>query len=68
MPQGAFYAPGETLTKDNYGTPIGIKGLYRVAVKPAWKGKVIACSFGHTSWSLKNLPNVLSLQKFKYVE
>jgi hypothetical protein len=65
---GAFYAPGETLTKDNYGTPVGIKGLYRVAVKPEWKGKVIACSCGHTCWSLKNLRYVLSLQRFDYAE
>jgi len=65
---GAFYAPGETLSKENRGIPIGIKNLYRVAVKPEWKGKVIACSFGHTAWSLKNLPNVLSLQRFEYNE
>lgn len=65
---GVFYAPGEAITKANYGTPVGIKGLYRVAVKPEWQGKVIACSFGHTSWSLKNLPNVLALQPFGYQE
>jgi len=65
---GAFYAPGEQLTAENYGAPIGIKNLYRIAVKPDWKGKVIACAFGHTSWSLKNLPNVLSLQRFDYEE
>jgi len=65
---GAFYAPGETIGPENRGTPIGIKNLYRVAVKPEWKGKVIACQFGHTSWSLKNLPNVLSLQRFEYNE
>jgi hypothetical protein len=65
---GAFYAPGETVTDANRGTPIGIKNLYRVAVKPEWQGKVIACAFAHTSWSLKNLPNVLSLQPFEYHE
>ncbi|MEO6908871.1 MAG: hypothetical protein ABI210_13380, partial [Abditibacteriaceae bacterium] len=65
---GAFFMPGETVTDENRGTPIGIKNLYRVAVKPEWKGKVIACAFGHASWSLKNLPNVLSMQPFKYEE
>ena len=65
---GAFYAPGEVLSKDNYGTPLGIKYLYRIAVKPEWKGKVIACAFAYTPWSLKNLPNVVSLQKFEYNE
>lgn len=66
----AFYAPGQggKLSKENHGTPLGIKGLYKVKVQPEWKGKVIACAFGHTSWSLKNLPAVLSLQPFEYME
>lgn len=65
---GVFYGPGETVGDGSRGEPLGIKSLYRVAVKPEWKGKVIACSFGHTAWSLKNLPNVLSLQRFEYDE
>lgn len=65
---GVFFAPGEAIGPENRGVPIGIKNLYRVAVKPEWKGKVIACSFGHTAWSLKNLPNVVSLQRFAYDE
>ncbi|MEO6907452.1 MAG: hypothetical protein ABI210_06140, partial [Abditibacteriaceae bacterium] len=65
---GAFFATGETVTDENHGTPIGIKNLYRVAVKPEWKGKVIACTFAHASWSLKNLPNVLAMQPFNYEE
>ena len=65
---GAFYAPGETVGIENRGTPIGIKDLYRVAVKPEWQGKAIACSFAHTAWSIKNLPNVVSLQRFEYRE
>jgi len=67
---GAFYAPEKRgqLSNENRGTPIGIKGLYRVQVQPEWNGRVIACSFAHTSWSLKNLPPVLSLQNFNYAE
>jgi hypothetical protein len=65
---GVFYAPGEKIGPENRGAPIGIKNLYRVAVQPAWKGRVIACSFGHTSWGLKNIPNVVALQPFAYDE
>lgn len=69
---GVFFLPGdkpaERTKEANFGTPVGIKNIYRVPVKPEWKGKVIACSFGHTVWSIKNLPNVLSLQKFEYAE
>ena len=65
---GAFYPIGARPTKENYGVPIGIKDLYRIEVKPEWRGKVIACSFAHTGWSLKNLPNVFSLQPFEYTE
>ena len=65
---GAFFASGETITDKNRGTPSGVKELYRVAVKPEWKGKVIACSFGHDSWTLKNLPSVIAMQPFEYGE
>jgi hypothetical protein len=63
---GLFYDPDEGADQGQRGTPIGIPNLYRVVVKPEWRGKVIACAFGHTSWSLKNLPNVLALQRFAY--
>lgn len=65
---GIFFAPGEKWGKENGGVPTGIKNLYRVAVKPEWKGKVIACQFSHTSWGLRNLPGVLALQPFEYNE
>jgi hypothetical protein len=68
---GAFHAIGKKwneYSKDEYGIAIGIKDLYRVKVKPKWKGTVIACNFGHTNWSLKNLPDVLAMQPFEYDE
>ncbi len=65
---GLFFAPGEKRGKENAGAPVGIKNLYRVEVKPEWRGKVIVCQFSHTSWSLKNLPGVVALQPFEYDE
>ncbi len=65
---GSFFLPGEKVGKENHGTPLGIKNLYRVAVKPQWRGKVITAQFAYSEWSLKNLPNVLSLQPFDYAE
>lgn len=65
---GYFFRPGEKDGKENHGTPLGIKNLYRVDVKPEWRGKVIVAQFAHSSWSLRNLPNVLALQPFDYAE
>lgn len=65
---GYFFLPGEKVGKENHGTPLGIKNLFRVVVKPEWRGKVIAAQFAHTSWSLRSLPNVLALQPFDYDE
>ena len=60
-----FGASGEPSV---FGTSIGIKGLYRIEVKPQWKGKVIACRAAHGGWNLKNLPNIFTLQPFEYKE
>ena len=65
---GHFYLPGEDVGKENHGTPLGIKNLYRVGVKPQWRGRVIAAQFAHSGWSLRSLPNVLALQPFDYAE
>lgn len=37
---GYFYLPGEDAGEENHGTPLGIKNLYRVGVKPQWRGRV----------------------------
>jgi hypothetical protein len=64
----SFAAPGEPESNAVRGTPLGIRNLYRVEVKPGWRGHVIAARFAHSSWSLKNLPNVLAIQPFEYAE
>lgn len=63
---GVFFLPGEPPAEPVRGEAVGIKDLYRFKVIPEWKGKVIACSFSHTAWSLKNVPNVLAMQPFRY--
>lgn len=65
-PPGAFYLPGQP--ERRYGEPLGIKNLYTVALPPEWRGKVLACAFAHTSWSLKNLSSPLALHPFAYSE
>lgn len=66
VPPGRFFLPGQR--ESIAGTPLGIKNLYGVAIKPEWRGQVLACAFGHTSWSLKSLACPLSLQPFSYTE
>ena len=66
VPPGRFFLPGQP--ERIAGAPLGIKNLYQIAIPPAWRGQVLACSFGHTSWSLKNLASPLSLQVFSYNE
>lgn len=68
-PAGRFFLPGlQEEDKGLRGMPLSIKNLYAVTIRPEWRGKVLACSFAHTSWSLKNLRSPLALQKFSYSE
>ena len=63
---GAFYKPGESTPV--YGTPTGTPHQFSVAVKPEWKGQVIACQFGHTVWTITNPVGPVALQPFTYNE
>lgn len=47
---------------------IGVKDTYRIPVDPSHRGKVWIANFGHPVWSFKNIPNISSLQLFRYVE
>jgi len=43
-------------------------GIYTVDVPKGQDGKVWKASFGHSSWSFANIPNISTLQFFKYTE
>jgi hypothetical protein len=49
-------------------TPIGAPGLFTVPVEPRHRGRVWTARFGHPSWSLRNVPNVVSIMPFDYDE
>lgn len=55
---------GKTLKRES----TGIATMYRVKVDPSQSGKVWRAAFGHPTWSFKNIPNMASLQKFRYNE
>ena len=43
-------------------------GIYTVDVPEGSDGKVWTASFGHSSWSFANIPNISTLQYFNYSE
>ena len=74
------YLDGEPQPMNGSGylvTPDGIslvrtattaKGIYTVDVPEGADGKVWTASFGHSNWSLSNIPNISALQRFSYKE
>ena len=62
---GLFYNPdGVAATAMSTGT----SNIYKVSVPPQHRGKIWKAQFGHTDWSLKNVPNYGSLAPFQYNE
>lgn len=49
-------------------TPTLAASIYTVDVPAGTDGKVWTAFFGHTGWSLNNIPNIFTLQKFSYTE
>lgn len=63
--RGYMIAPDGTRLKRQ---PTGFADIYQVPVAPRYRGKIWTADFGEPSWSLKNMPNITSLQKFDYIE
>ncbi len=59
---GMYNPEGIRVTKQ----PTGSKDTWKVPVLPEQRGKLWFGTFGYGSWSLKNIPNVVSMQKFGY--
>lgn len=62
---GYLIAPDGTKTKREN---VGAANIYRVKVEKGWDGKLWTATFGHPTWSFKNIPNITSLQRFGYEE
>lgn len=64
-PTGRLISPDGVLMT---GKNTGAKDIFVVEVLPKYRGTVWKATFGHPSWSFKNIPNITSLQKFEYKE
>lgn len=63
--RGYLIPPGGT---PQIRTATTAKDIYTVNVQPGQDGKVWRADFGHSSFSLVNIPNYSSLQNFSYTE